>query len=172
MINEQPKADGNHLHGSELHTQGWSQQVDALHKAMAREVARGSALYGLTPTESRLIRLLLTQEDWTATKLAPELATRVSHISRIASKLVDIGLIDRRRPRDDRRLVLLKLTDKGRAVGQELQQAILAYEEKLTDGLDESDLRSLMTIVGRMLENDRPPTEQRVAHPVTGSVIH
>lgn len=172
MISEQPEADGNHQHDSELHTQRWSQQIDALHNAMAKEVARESALYGLTPTESKLIRLLLGHEEWTATNLAPELATRVSHISRIASKLVDSGLISRRRPRDDRRLVLLKLTDEGRAVGQELQQAILAYEEKLTESLNESDLRAFMTIVGRMLENDTPLTEQMVVRPARGNVIH
>ena len=66
--------------------------------------------------------MFLTDLEWTATELAQMLSADASSISRVVSKLVERGLLSRRRPREDRRKVLLKLTEEGVALGLELHE--------------------------------------------------
>ena len=80
-------------------------------------VDRAAAAFNLTPLEFALIRLLLIDLECTATALTHMLSVNAPTISRLVSKLVDRGVLHRRRPRKDRRVVLLKLTEEGVALG-------------------------------------------------------
>ena len=106
--------------GPPLHS--LKQHADALVNTVSRGVNRAAAAFNLTPLEFALIRLFLVDLEWTATELAHMLSVNASVMSRAVTKLVDRGVLHRRRPRKDRRVVLLKLTEEGVALGLELHE--------------------------------------------------
>ena len=111
--------------GPPLHS--LKQHADALANAVSRGVDREAAAFNLTPLEFALIRLFLTDLEWTATELAQVLSVNASVMSRAVGKLVDRGVLYRRRLRKDRRVVLLKLTEGGVALGLELHERAHSY---------------------------------------------
>ena len=109
--------------------------------------------HGLTPMDYALLRLFLRREQWTATYMAELLPVKPSRISRLVAKLVDMGLIRRRRHRSDRRVVLLTLTDYGRALTQELYRTIEAYEAALQQGVSDGEKSALVSSTSKIMAN-------------------
>ena len=74
--------------------------------------------YDLTPQQYNALRLLRGEgEGKLATlALAARLVSRAPDITRLLDKLEERGLIERERPADNRRMVLIGLTDAGRAL--------------------------------------------------------
>ena len=79
--------------------------VTGLVNAVARGMAQIVSAHGLTHIDFALLRLFLGVEEWTNTQLAQALPIAPSSISRTVTKLVDKGLIQRRRLLSDRRVV-------------------------------------------------------------------
>ena len=140
-----------HLDGMPLHTLG--QYGTALADSAVRYMRCELAACKLNHLDFTLIRLFLIDQEWTVTELAEILPMDVPAISRVVSKLVDRGLIERRRPREDRRIVLLKLTGEGVARGLELHEKLHTYEEKLLKGIPDEELDILRSTVEKILQN-------------------
>lgn len=132
---------------------GLVQYVEALLEAVAKGVNREIEAHGLTRIDFEMLNRFWTNEEWTATELAKILPVEVSAISRIVTKLVDLGLISRRRSRRDRRVVFLRLTDAGRALIDDLRRSVLAYEETLTEGISEPEVETFYSVIDRILAN-------------------
>ena len=127
--------------------------VSILYKAVSGPAANRAAAFGLTLSELSVIRLLSDDSEWTGTAVASALATGTSSVSRIVTGLVDRGLVNRRRPLGDRRVVLLKLTEKGAAVRLALLTEIQALERRVTQDIDSEDLEACIATFSRIVEN-------------------
>lgn len=122
-------------------------------RAVARVTTRQAAAHSLRPSEFGVIRLLLSSSEWTATDIAKALSIGVSAASRIVRGLVGRGLVQRRRPRENRRKVLLSLTDEGVSLGMGFLRETHSYERLLTQDIDPGDLESCIATFGRLVEN-------------------
>lgn len=140
-----------------LHSLG--QYATALLNAAAEGVEAETKAYNLTPLDFALLRLFLTDEEWTPTALSRMLPVEVSAISRLVTKLVDRGLLYRRRPRSDRRVVLLKLTEEGTALAREIHQGVHAYEDALVQDIPEEEMESFLSTIRKILDNYADRTE-------------
>lgn len=129
------------------------QNAKALLDAVSKGVDRVITVHGLTRLDFALIRLFLSEHEWTTTDLARVLPVEVSAISRMVKKLVSRGLLFRRRSRRDRRIVFLKLTEAGAALGIELQSSMQAYEESLTVGIGKEELDTFVAVIRKILAN-------------------
>ena len=140
-------------------TQGWPPPSDlgtsvvGLVNAVVRGMSRIVAAHGLTYIDFGLLRLFLGSEEWTTTQLAQAMPIAPSGISRSVSKLVDKGLIRRRRLRSDRRIVVLTLTEKGKTLTQELQKRVQAYDSMLCEGVSEEEMAALVSVSIKVLTN-------------------
>ena len=123
--------------------------VNTVGKGMEAEVAP----HGLTSLQFALLRVFLQEEEWTATQLAQVLPVHVSRISRVVNKLVDRGLMSRRRPRSDRRIVLLSLTDEGTALTSELDRRVRAFDARLAEGVSEDEMTALASATSKIVAN-------------------
>ena len=123
--------------------------VNSVVKGMEGEVAP----HGLTPLQFALLRVFLKEEEWTATQLAQVLPVHVSRISRLVNKLVDRGLMSRRRPRSDRRVVQLSLTDEGTALTSELDRRVRALDARLAEGVSEEEMEALASVTFKVVAN-------------------
>ena len=154
------QSEGHYARGPERPLHSLGQYATAFVNAVAKGVEYEVAPYNLTIVEFALIRLFLTEEEWTATQLSRILPVDGPAISRQVNKLTEMGLLYRRRTRNDRRIVLLRLTEKGKALGLKLHQRVHAYEESLREGIAEEELDSLRSAIIKILDNQDRLTQR------------
>ena len=124
-------------------------QVNAVTSSMA-ELATS---HGLMPMDFALLRLFLEKEEWTTTQLAEALPVNASRISRVVKKMVGMGLMRRRRLRNDRRIVMLALTEEGKAMTLELHRRVQAYDARLSEGVSEEEMAVFTSVLSRVMAN-------------------
>ena len=127
--------------------------VTSLGEAVEKGTAEQTAPYDLAPVEFSLLRVCLERGECTATQLAEVLPVDAARISRIVTKLVDMDLLSRRRLRNDRRVVMLDLTEKGHELTSSLQQRVDAYDSLLMEGVSEEEVRVCVAITAKVLAN-------------------
>ena len=137
----------------EKHLNSLEQYANALVAAVAKGIDSELGTHSLNPIDFATMRLFLIDNEWTATELAQVLPVEVSAISRIVRKLVDRGLLYRRRSITDRRVVYLKLTKAGTTLGLALQESMTIYEDRLKGGICESDLDIFEAVIVKILAN-------------------
>ncbi len=121
--------------------------------AVAKSLAELAASYGLIPLDFAMLRLFLEREEWTTTQLAEALPVNVSRVSRVVTKMVGMGLMRRRRRRSDRRVVMLALTEEGKALTLELHRSVQTYDAKLSEGVSEEELAVFASVLSKVMAN-------------------
>jgi DNA-binding MarR family transcriptional regulator len=105
--------------------------------------------YDLTPQQYNALRLLRGEGDNKLPTLAlgARLVSRAPDITRLLDKLEERGLVERERPADNRRMVLIGLTDAGRALLAELDEPVRACHVKQLGHLGEEQLSQLIALL-------------------------
>ena len=120
-------------------------------------VAKGTAdeldSYDLSPVDFSLLRLCLERGECTATELADELPVDASRISRMVTRMVDKDLLIRRRLRDDRRVVMLRLSPLGNELVRRLLERIQGFYGQLTDNIGDEDMGVFTSVTLKILAN-------------------
>lgn len=104
---------------------------------------------GLTCTQAEALLALEQIQPASLKELAEHLVAESGHPSRLVSRLVTDGLIDRKPSEQDGRAVLLSLTEEGRALARQADEARMPLVENIAShhGTDMGDtvavLRSL-----------------------------
>jgi DNA-binding MarR family transcriptional regulator len=80
----------------------------------------------------------------------------VSTVSRLVTRLVQLGLIARSRSTTSNREVIVKLTPKGKALFQELSPFAFELQKKATRGIARKDLTIAKRVLAQMYENLQP----------------
>lgn len=106
--------------------------------------------FGLAIPEWRVIAVLAKRPGLSATEVAQRTAMDKVAVSRAVSSLLDAGRIERDIDADDRRKSVLRLTDVGRAVYEDIAPQALAYEQKLLDNLRSDERQALDRLLARM----------------------
>jgi DNA-binding MarR family transcriptional regulator len=102
---------------------------------------------GLSFANSHIIGMLDRHGDMPMSRLAELLDVSLSNASGIVDRLEERGLVERVRVPDDRRLVLVRLTDGGRAA---LAQADVLHDELLQAILGRLDDRRLRRVAAAL----------------------
>ena len=108
---------------------------------------------GISPVEFSLLKACMERRESTATDLAEVLPVDASRISRIVTGLVNKGLLIRRRLRNDRRIVMLRLSEQGKELTSLLGRRLAAYDAKLTENIAEDDLITFRSVIIKILAN-------------------
>ena len=125
----------------------------SLSTAIIKALADEAAPHDIQPVEFNLLQYCSETGECTATQLARVLPIDASRISRIVTRLVEKGLLLRRRLPHDRRTVMLSLTDEGTRLVADLGKRVELYLLQLLDGYDEEGLRMVETVTVRMRAN-------------------
>jgi DNA-binding MarR family transcriptional regulator len=83
----------------------------------------------------------------------------------MATRMANAGLLTRRRDHPDNRLVLLYLTEAGRAVRGAVEDEMARLEARVTDGLTEQELAALTTALRTVGDNTLELLGGSVAEP-------
>ena len=127
--------------------------VATLAQAVNRAIAREIAPYELLPIDVHILTICRDKEECTATELARLLPVEAARISRLVNGLVERGLVVRRRPRNDRRVVLLRLSPEGEELAAEVSRRMQELYAGLTQGITERELQVFAAAAFRVIGN-------------------
>ena len=113
--------------------------------------------YELTAQQYNLLRLLrgVFPSGLPTLDLASRLISRAPDITRMIDKLEDRGLVNRERPPDNRRVVLVALTDVGRELLSTLDQPVRDCHVRQLGHMEPDQMRQLI----ELLQESRRPHE-------------
>jgi DNA-binding MarR family transcriptional regulator len=80
-------------------------------------------------------------------ELRDRMLTRMPDMTRLLDRMEDAGLVVRAREGDDRRMVMTRITEKGRRLLDELDAPVMALHRKQMAGLTDAQLRSLSDLL-------------------------
>jgi DNA-binding MarR family transcriptional regulator len=88
--------------------------------------------------------------------VAEQMITAVPDLTRLLDRLSQLGMVQRRRSDEDRRVVLVRLTAKGRRLVDSLQRPVATLRAEQLGHLTKKDLGDL----NRLLTKARTPHEE------------
>jgi MarR family transcriptional regulator, transcriptional regulator for hemolysin len=121
---------------------------------------------GTLPTWQVLVSLKGEQhgaQRHLARALGIEGPTLTHHLNRMEAA----GLVTRTRDPGNRRVHRVELTEEGQRAFHHLRKAVVAFDRRLRDGLSESEVATLSSLLGRLRANVAPPVEADVERQVT-----
>ena len=125
-------------------------QVCHLHHSMARAAFDALGLYRGQPP---VLHALWEREGLTHTELTARLHVTPATISKMIRRMEKAGFVIRRPDSEDQRVSRVYLTDAGRAIRSDVQQALAAMEAQTLDGLTPEEQALLRQLLLRLREN-------------------
>ena len=107
----------------------------------------------LTIGSWRVLAATATQEGVRQVDLARLTSIEVSTVSRLVTRLVQLGLVARSRSAKNNREVTVQLTRKGRALFAQLVPIAFALQNAATRGVTKTELATAKRVLSRMHEN-------------------
>ena len=111
---------------------------------------------GVTLTQCHTLMQLDKKDDVTLNNLAEKLFLDKSTLSRTIEGLVNLGLVKREIPKNNRRTVRIKLTKQGKTVCHKINKDNDEYFHTILDSLPENErinfLKSFQSVVTKMIE--------------------
>jgi len=138
--------------------------IDRLHAAMERRVNRTYTPSGLNPATWDLLvtlRRSAPPAGLTPTELSELTAITGASITNRIGRLLERGLIERKIDDLDRRSNRIRLSERGRALADQLIPEHLQNEREMFSVLTADEIRTLETLAGRLLASLEPgPTPE------------
>ena len=130
------------------------QLADLLHgltRRLRRAQAEGLAPLGLTPAQERALRIVTrSTEPLRMTELADRLGIVPRSLTTVVDALEQAGLVRREVDPRNRRAILLRLTDRGAAVRDDLREARRRAAGELFAPLGAEDRQTLAALLARL----------------------
>lgn len=113
--------------------------------------------FDITPTQYNVLRILkgarpdgLCRDD-----IRQRLISQVPDVTRLLDRLEEAGLVGRERDSADRRLVTSRITDKGLAILEKLDDPIVKSHKQQLGHMTKAELRTLITLLAKAREGER-----------------
>lgn len=122
-------------------------------------ITRALRPHGLTAPMWRVLNGLHEGGDSTVGDLARHTAFERSYVSRLVSRMVDLGLVHASEDANDRRIRNVTLTDEGRAKQAAAVGLVQRLNQKSLDGLSKAEVETLNKLIDKVAQNigaDRP----------------
>ena len=106
--------------------------------------------HGLHLGQDPQLAVLWNEDGRTPGEIAAAVNVSTPAVVKMSGRMIDAGLITRRRDDRDNRLVRLWLTDAGRALQQPIERERRALEERITEDLTEAERELLMSALTKV----------------------
>jgi DNA-binding MarR family transcriptional regulator len=108
--------------------------------------------YGLTAQQYNALRLLRAAfpEKMPTLTLATRLVSRAPDITRLLDKLHDRGLIERERPADNRRTVMVGITEAGLKLVEEMAPQVRECHVRQLGHMEADEMRTLIDLLNKV----------------------
>ena len=104
---------------------------------------------GISATQYNVLRILRGSdvEGLCRNALRDRMLTRMPDMTRLLDRMEEAGLVVRVREGEDRRMVMTRITEKGRRLLEELDAPVLALHKRQMARLTDAELRSLSDLL-------------------------
>jgi len=119
--------------------------IKTTYLALSRMYNTIAADYGITQTIGYIL-IYIQKEGTPSTRLAKLLGMKNSSLTRILQKMENDGCIIRKTDPDDKRVILIFLTDKGVERRRIAKRVVLEFNEKLKRKIDEKELAAFFRV--------------------------
>ncbi|HSO00837.1 MAG TPA: MarR family transcriptional regulator [Candidatus Nanopelagicales bacterium] len=116
-------------------------------RRLTKEMA---STFGLTGPQLTILKLLESFPDLSLSTLSERIRAQNSTVTGIVDRMEREGLVRRERSRADRRVVHLRLSEKGARLAREIQVEPMEIFRQSLLGLTEADLRDLLRILTKL----------------------
>lgn len=116
-------------------------------------ISRALRPLGLTAPMWRVLNGLHEGGPSSVGDLASHAAFERSYVSRIVSRLVELGLAEAKGDKTDRRFVHVSLTREGRTVHKKALDIVLRLNQESLQTLNDKDIEQLREIMSRIAQN-------------------
>jgi MarR family transcriptional regulator, organic hydroperoxide resistance regulator len=131
---------------------GWTRTF----KQIENDIMRHKDL-GLTGPQFHMLIYIYRKGPCKVSELAEALGVKPSAITVMLDRLVQNGFVERQHDKEDRRAVLVSLTDAGNQAMAEGREKSLRIVRWYLGQLDISEVESLVNIVEKLSVMDKPP---------------
>lgn len=109
--------------------------------------------FGLNYSAYNAVMMLYGAPDYScsASELSDATGEKRTNITRISDELLAAGFIERHQALDDRRKVILRLTDKGRQTAEAAQPTMWASLEALYGGFTPAEMQEFLRLLRKQL---------------------
>lgn len=119
-------------------------------KAVRAAVDAALRRHGLRLGQDHLLAALWEQDGRTPGEIAAAANVTTPAVTKVAARMVDAGLLTRRRDEKDNRLVRFWLTDAGRGLRVPVEAERRSLEEKVTENLTATERKYLMSALAKI----------------------
>ena len=124
-----------------------------LFKAITQEWNKRGGEFNLSFPQYKMLYMLNTSGTHTVSQIAESLGITSAAITGITDRLVTEGYVNRERGENDRRVVNISITDRGREIMNQITERQKEMLEGIFDQLHEEDLQHLRRVLGVVLAN-------------------
>jgi DNA-binding MarR family transcriptional regulator len=109
--------------------------------------------YVITPPQWGALSLLLVDDGMTISAMSQKRGVDAPAGTGIITRLEQLGLVERRHDREDRRLVKVYLTDEGRDISNTLVSVVEQFERRMKRGFSESEMDRFLGQLQQLIVN-------------------
>ena len=126
-------------------------RLHQIHYALFFEECAG---FEITPVQYGLLTTLSLNPDLDQNSLARELGIDRTNVADVLSRLARRGLVQRRRSRDDRRMVLARLTPAGARLTKKMYRPMRRAQERLLKPLMSAERNPFLITLIRLIDGN------------------
>lgn len=119
-------------------------------RRMHRELAR-SLQEGITANQFFVMKMIADRGQMTVSEVAEAVNVSLSAVTSLVDRLCKVGMIERRRSEDDRRVVWLELTEAGREMVNVCQEGRRRVMQRYLAQLEEEELVFMIQIYEKII---------------------
>ncbi len=116
----------------------------------ARVKSQQFASQGLTSQQVSILLILDRKGSMKVSEIADNLKMVDSNVSNICSRLQKAGLVRRKRLKDDKRVVIIELTDSAEIKMEEIKTKVYNFRRKMSEKLSKQDLQEICTGLSKL----------------------
>ena len=131
----------------------------------SRRLTKGMASqFGLTGPQLTVIKLLESFDNLSLSSLSERIRAQNSTVTGIIDRMEREGLVVRARSKEDRRVVHIKLTERGGKIARDIAVEPMEIFREAVASLTQADLRDLLRIMNKLQKyvRSRVPAESAV----------
>lgn len=109
--------------------------------------------FSTTPSQFSILRNLSMEEATPMSELSRKISCVNSNITSIVGRMEEKGLVERVQDKEDRRVVKVNLTEKGKNLYRETVPTHYQYLKKMMDCFNEEDFEELNKLLYKLYSN-------------------
>lgn len=122
-----------------------------------RQLEASLAKEGVAVEQWRILKILFDGNGRSMSELAEAVLVNHPTLTRIIDRMVSSGTVYRVQDRDDRRKVLMFLSDRGRALCQRLSELAMSQEAQITENYGNKSTEELKRLLESLIDAGRVP---------------